>query len=206
VLDEERYNENGSAVKKRKVEPEQPADGELAATTPAPTKSRQVSGPFIDESDSEEDLAAFGDFNDESVVPAKVESEEKDATSVRKDNDRTSEVAVPSLVREVTSHIEDSEFADFDDLEEDEFGGEQDILDQPGEDDEGAEEAVFGFDDSNDPTDIDGCDVDPGGGATVCPICQVQLIGLNEAVRRSFAPKVDEYIANTVSGCVGACQ
>ncbi|KAF7589708.1 hypothetical protein BBP40_003955 [Aspergillus hancockii] len=178
VPDEERYNENGSAVKKRKVESDLSADGELAATpTPAPPKSRQVSGPFIDESDSEEDLAAFGDFNDEPVVPETVEAEGKGA---RKDNDRTSDVDVPSLVREATSYIEDSEYANFDDLEEDEFGEEEDILDLPDKDDEGAEDVVFGFDDSNNPMDTDGSDVDPGGDAAVCPICQVELVGLSD--------------------------
>ncbi|KAE8354196.1 cytochrome P450-domain-containing protein [Aspergillus coremiiformis] len=184
--EEERYNENGSAVKKRRVESESDSredqvKDEAPAATLAPAKSRQVTGPFIDESDNEEDLGTFGNFGDEPAVLKEAEPEETDATDVhddRKDNDRTSDVAVPPLVREATSHIEDDKFANFDDLEANEFNGEE-LLDEDNEDD-GPEEIVFGFDDSNDSTALEDCDVYSGGGTTVCPICQVELVGLSE--------------------------
>ena len=190
----DRYNENGSAVKKRKIESESDsprtdqAKDEASATTPAPAKSRQVSGPFIDESDSEEDLGAFGDFGDEPAVLATAE-DVKDATGAnndRKDDDRTSDVAVPPLVREATSLIEDNELANFDDLEENEFGGEEGLLDQENDDAEGIEKTVFCFDDSNDSPAPEECDVDPGNGVAVCPICEIELVGLSDVVRRSF--------------------
>ncbi|PIG90060.1 DNA repair protein Pso2/Snm1 [Aspergillus arachidicola] len=185
--EEERYNENGSAVKKRKVESEsdsprtEQVKDEASATTPAPAKSRQLSGPFIDESDSEEDLGAFGDFSDEPAMLTNAEAM-KDAVGTdndRKDDDRTSDVAVPPMVREATSHIEDNELANFDDLEEDEFGGEGGLLDQEN-DDEGPEETIFGFDDSNDSPAPEECEVDPDGGVAVCPICQIELVGLSD--------------------------
>ncbi|KAE8151096.1 cytochrome P450-domain-containing protein [Aspergillus avenaceus] len=184
---EEKYQEDGSAVKKRKVEsPSQVEDGskDVASATPAPVKPQHVSGPFIDESDSEEDLGAFQDLGYESTAPKPVRVEDKeDPTGVddkRKDSEPDADVAVPPLVREATSHIEDNEFADFDDIEEDEFK-EEGFLDQIDECEDGVEHATFGFDDSNDPLAIDGCDVDPGGSATVCPVCQVELVGLDEA-------------------------
>ncbi|GAB1201656.1 hypothetical protein APSETT445_000239 [Aspergillus pseudonomiae] len=187
--EEERYNENGSAVKKRKVQSESSSPrtdqvkDEVSSTAPAPAKSRKVSGPFIDESDSEEDMGAFGDLGDEPAVLTKPEAK-KDVTGVdndRNDDDRTSDVAVPSLVREATSHIEDDELANFDDLEEDDFGGEEGLLDQENDDDEEEpEETIFGFDDSNDLPALEECDVDPGGIVAVCPICQIELVGLSD--------------------------
>ena len=83
------------------------------------------------------------------------------------------------------SHIEDDEYANFDDLEEDEVRGEGGLLDQEN-DDEGPEETIFGFDDSNDSPAPEECEVDPGGGVAVCPICQIELVGLSDVVRRSF--------------------
>ncbi|KAE8384363.1 cytochrome P450-domain-containing protein [Aspergillus alliaceus] len=179
--DEGRFNENGSAVKKRRVgDDSHSRESEVerkvvAAATRAPVKSKQVSGPFIDESDSEEDLGAFGGFGDEPTVSGNVGLGDDD----RKDQDRASDVAVPPLVREATSHIEDDEFANFDELEGDEFRGEE-LLDLENEDEEGVRYAVFGFDDSNDLSAIEECDMDPGGSSPVCPICQVELVGLSE--------------------------
>lgn len=82
--DEERFNENGSAVKRRRtgdssslslVEDGEDGKGEDNGKEGAGDKSEsrakpkaKISGPFIDESDSEEDLDAFREVEVEETV------------------------------------------------------------------------------------------------------------------------------------------
>ncbi|KAF9893647.1 hypothetical protein FE257_010959 [Aspergillus nanangensis] len=177
-----RFNENGSAVKKRKVDsPEQEdVDVESVAVSDSPglvaAKSRHVNGPFIDESDSENELEGLHGFEE------KEEEEEDTPKSTdldlgRKDDKRPSAAAVPALVREDTSYLDDDEYTNFDDLEEDEFDGQKDPLDQIDEE----EGAAFGFDDSTNSLDIDENDHELRGEEVVCPVCQAPLGGMNEA-------------------------
>ncbi|RAL13528.1 DNA cross-link repair protein PSO2 [Aspergillus homomorphus CBS 101889] len=190
---EDRYNENGSAVKKRKVD--SPSDGVAqdkpagsTDATPAPAKkSRHLSGPFIDESDSEEeDLEKFRDFTDEPplVLETKSIADATESPPVDAgDKPRTSAVDTPPLVREATSYTEPDEYTNFDDVE-DEFRGEEDFLDAFDDDDDGHEEKelVIDLDDTGDGVDFNGGGDDSFGcEAPVCPICQTSLVGLNEA-------------------------
>jgi DNA cross-link repair 1A protein len=88
----ERFNENAGSIKKRKVDP------------PVSKKEKEHRGPFIDESDSEDDIP----YADITKNPAQPE--------LRVD---------PPLVRAATSNYESSAVADdFDDIE-DELEGEE---------------------------------------------------------------------------------
>ncbi|KAL4892511.1 DNA repair metallo-beta-lactamase-domain-containing protein [Aspergillus ambiguus] len=174
-MEDARYNENGSSVKRRKVDSPEAREVDAPANndTPAPVKRRAVSGPFIDESDSEDDVenTGFGEPNsttEESAVPQDCP---EDAT-------RPSDIAVPPLVREATSHFEDDEYPDFDDIDEDECDGERELLEDPCED--RPEDVIFGFDDSTDALDIEAGNVESGGEGLSCPVCQTGLSGLNE--------------------------
>lgn len=132
--DEERYNENGSAVKRRRTgdsstsslaENEGDGKGEVNEKEGVENKSEsrakpktKISGPFIDESDSEEDLDAFREVDvDETVTSA------TDEPKSNTDGSDQSTPDIPPLVREATSHI-DEEYANFDDLGE----GEEELL------------------------------------------------------------------------------
>lgn len=85
-----------------------------------------------------------------------------------------------NLVREETSHAGNDEVAEFDDLEEDEFVGEE-FRERPWEEEE-QEASIDGV-----VRDSDSCSgIDQGAGeeVAVCPICQVTLPKLDETVRR----------------------
>ena len=166
----DRYNETGSAMKKRKVSPvfEENNDGKEEDEKSgnhaqrAPTKPPKTSGPFIDESDSEEeDLDAFREVEETPIsgtlnTKGDKEGKEDNSNSDHEASRRASPNGIPPLVREATSHIEDDEYANFDDLDE----GEEFLEPLSPAGNECEEEAV-------------------------CPICQSSLVGLGEMV--SFA-------------------
>ncbi|KAF7122927.1 hypothetical protein CNMCM5793_001103 [Aspergillus hiratsukae] len=182
-----RYNENGNSVKRRKVE-SSPAVGQGDVPRPAkPTKARHVSGPFIDESDSEDDLGAFKEVDEE--VPnferatTGNEGEKGPTTSVNVNSalkEQPSAVAPPSLVREATSYAGDDEFANFDDIEDENFLEDDDVLDPYADEDAGEKADFLGstvIDDSLGINDISECS---GGEGPACPICEKDLSGLSE--------------------------
>ncbi|KAL4786221.1 cytochrome P450-domain-containing protein [Aspergillus varians] len=170
----ERYNESGPAVKRCKVDSSLAQDNS-AGETKAPRKVQKASGPFIDESDSEDEgLEVFRDFGvHQEQAPRESESKES-GTPFEEDNTsrkRNFAADVPPLVRETTSHVQD-EFSDFDDIEEDEVGEEGFFLDVLDED-RGDETPGF---DVND-TSADSVDVDE---TPTCPVCQGNLEGFSE--------------------------
>lgn len=132
--DEERYNENGSAVKRRRtgdssslsvVEDEgdrkredNEKEGVEDKSKSHPKPKAKTSGPFIDESDSEEDLDAFREVDVKETVTSAT-----DELKSNTDGPDQSTPDTPPLVREATSHI-DEEYANFDDLGE----GEEEYL------------------------------------------------------------------------------
>lgn len=162
-------NENGGSVKRRKRESSPLAgkeDEPKSSNISTPAKSRQ-SGPFIDESDSEEeDLGAFRDVEEPPAVSEFGQSDTRQSSAVN----------VPPLVREATSHAEDDEeFANFDDLEENEFREEEflePLCDEEMEQD-GLDESIG--------TDTPG-EESVSDGVPVCPICQTSLPGSSEMV------------------------
>lgn len=167
VGERDRYNETGSAVKKRKVssvfednEDEKEEDEKTGNhERRAPAKPPKTSGPFIDESDSEEeDLDAFREVEEVPTSETLNTKEGKEGQEDNPDSDheasrRASPNDIPPLVREATSHIEDDEYANFDEL----YEGEEFIEPLSPVGNECEEEAV-------------------------CPICQSSLVGLGEMV------------------------
>ncbi|PYH37139.1 p450-domain-containing protein [Aspergillus neoniger CBS 115656] len=183
--EEERFQENGGSVKKRRVEEgislEEDIDngsgedkkktesesGTESKSTQKP--SRSVSGPFIDESDSEsEDLEQFREYENGTEIEARVS--DRKVNSADETQAPAVDVDTPP-VREATSH-DDDVYADFDDLEEDEFRGEEDFLDAFDDDEDF--KGDIGLDDSGIPGEDFGCE------APVCPVCQAVLTGLSE--------------------------
>jgi hypothetical protein len=160
-------DENGTPIKRRKVDSSLPdgSESQSAASTVPPSKQ---SGPFIDESDSEgEDLSAFQEVEEGFTAPAKEDS----ATFYA--HERRSPVDVPPLVREATSHVDDDEYAGFDDAEEHEFREEESL--EPLVD----EECRL---DKDGPNNILDTPDEESNGVDICPICQRSLVGLNEEV------------------------
>jgi DNA cross-link repair 1A protein len=178
---EERFNETGSAVKRRKVEAsaaERDTEGKKEAS-----KAKKVSGPFIDESDSEDDeLDVFKDsgYSEGPITsnPTNTETKVKDTvTTTPTDEDeetarkRVFAADVPPLVREATSHMQDDDYPDFDDIDEDEEGDFLDIADE----EEMRKHETLDFDTN---ADID----DSTDDTPACPVCQGSLKGFDEGV------------------------
>ncbi|KAL4932887.1 uncharacterized protein BDV17DRAFT_279235 [Aspergillus undulatus] len=175
--DDERYNENVSAVKRRKVDsPVLPTESTAAKETSR--KLQKVSGPFIDESDSEEEeLGALQDFGTEEGIGDKGKeilgetNATESTTPLEEDQPAKREFAadVPPLVREVTSHMQDHDYPDFDDIDGE--GDGEGALDSADED-AIREEETPGFDANNTSLDIDE--------TPTCPVCQGSLDGFDE--------------------------
>lgn len=179
--DDPRLNENGASVKRQKVdlsnastEQDQSNSGSNSAK---PARAKEASnGPFIDESDSEEDMEAYYRESDESS-PELSKIHDGQSPSVKDDPARDPPVAPPPLVREDTSYAEDDEFANFDDLEEEEPVGEE-FRERPWE----VEEPDLRFDD-DDVDDLNGTDITTtDSSVNACPICRKALTRLSETV------------------------
>jgi DNA cross-link repair 1A protein len=191
--DDQRYNENGSSSKRRKVEsPSEMIEAENAlksAKSSVPLKAA-TSGPFIDESDSEDDMEAYREVDGTSPAPATTINDRLSALYDDPAGDRPAEQ--PPVVREVTSLTNDDVYANFDDLEEDEAVGEE-FRERPWEDEE-----ELRLDDENDNDDLNGTDTTDA--SVTCPICQEALAGLSEAVSPTGDTKHDpELMRNRMS-------
>ncbi|KAL4920757.1 cytochrome P450-domain-containing protein [Aspergillus aurantiobrunneus] len=176
ALDSERYNKSDSTVKRRKVD-QAVSQSDSAEQKEIVRKFQKVSGPFIDESDSEDEgLEAFRDLGDgdnqeqipgENGIKESVRSSDQDQTARK----REFAADVPPLVREATSHTQDDEYLDFDDIGDEVEG--RGFLD--GEDeDEVKDEETSGSDLDDQSADI--ADIE----TPTCPICQESLEGLDE--------------------------
>lgn len=180
-LDRARYNETGQSSKRRKVDSrdasnnQEPDDiREAVKSKPAETSN---SGPFIDESDSEDDMEAYRELKE--TTP---EVTNNDNVPSSEDEPRTNALAVKpsrSPVRDATNDANHDEFVNFDDIEDgDEFIGEE-FRERPwGEEDEG-HKSDFGMITPYDSNDSSNFDTEPEGVST-CPICQRALVGFNE--------------------------
>ncbi|KAK4861891.1 hypothetical protein LT330_003926 [Penicillium expansum] len=190
-LDAQRYNESDTAVKRRKVdspgnpvdEKQQP-DTESKTTkpptptpTPVPAKTQKRSGPFIDESDSEDDMEAYRELHEPTPATKGVTNETLQMDKIVA-TERTSEPTPPPLVRAATSNADNDEYANFDDIEEDELIGEE-FRNRPWEGEEQEQEIDLEVDPDKDLNDCSGVE-DIEGGVSTCPICQSVLKSLNE--------------------------
>ncbi|OKL63432.1 hypothetical protein UA08_01829 [Talaromyces atroroseus] len=144
----ERFNENAGSIKKRKVD-----------SLIVNRKEKEHRGPFIDESDSEEDdddIISYTDVNNTNNTQPRPEQ----------NVDQTLAFEPPPLVRAATSNYESSAVADdFDDIE-DELEGE-DFMEQPWMEEEAS---ALGM--------LDGSVVDD---RPSCPICQASLEGQSDS-------------------------
>ncbi|KAG0161736.1 hypothetical protein PDIDSM_1167 [Penicillium digitatum] len=134
--DPNRYNERDTAVKRRKLDSlDSPADetrqpdAESKTTkaptpAPAPAKTKKMSGPFIDESDSENDMEAYRELHETTPVAKDVTNDTLQRDKIVA-TERTFEPTPLPLVRAATN-ADDNESTNFDDIEEeDEFVGEE---------------------------------------------------------------------------------
>ncbi|KAJ9223928.1 hypothetical protein DTO027B5_507 [Paecilomyces variotii] len=192
--EDERFNENHAAVKRRRIqeasslEEESKEDVTAKDITPVSIKAKKNNGPFIDESDSEDDLEAFRevvDVPDESTSKPKSDGElvfgaAAGDISPKDESSDTPPLAAerPPLVREATSHIEDDEFADFDDLEEDEFRGEDFLEGQWTEEQKDLE--LRGYE-TPETSGAGETNEDTNNEIPTCPICQASLGGLSHS-------------------------
>ncbi|KAJ5875081.1 DNA cross-link repair protein pso2/snm1 [Penicillium subrubescens] len=181
-----RYSENGQSVKRRKVEsPDASNDDEEANDPPMPVKpapaKKSNSGPFIDESDSEDDMEAYREQEETSHT---IDTTNTDQRPSLDDESSTKPLAaqrpLAPLVRDATNDANDDELANFDDIEDgDELVGEE-FRDGPWDDqeDEEGQNTDFGMmpNGLNDSTYFD---AEPEGVST-CPICQRALAGFSE--------------------------
>ncbi|KAF3391349.1 DNA cross-link repair protein pso2/snm1 [Penicillium rolfsii] len=186
-----RYNENGQSVKRRKVDSPDASDDDNEANDPpkpvkpAPAKKAN-SGPFIDESDSEDDMEAYRELKETS--PA-IDTTNNDQTPSLDDESSIKSLAaqrpLAPLVRDATNETNDDEPANFDDIEDgDELVGEE-FRDRPWDQDDQEEEEEdgqitdLGMVTPDDPAESTYFDAEPKSSST-CPICQRALIGFSE--------------------------
>ncbi|KAJ5157882.1 DNA cross-link repair protein pso2/snm1 [Penicillium canariense] len=180
--DDSRYNENDLSTKRRKLdspnasEENEERDDALEPAQPAPVKQSN-SGPFIDESDSEDDMEAYRELKEASPTPDKIH--EKTPSSV--DDPTKDPLAEPiqsPLVRDAANDTND-EFANFDDLEEDELVGEE-FREETWDDEEHEEERHdLGMNTPNDLNQSIRVDFEDEG-LSACPVCQRALARFNE--------------------------
>lgn len=124
--DDEQNNENGSAAKRRKVDTQSnPADKEQNPYVEpktikpfAPTKSRNQTGPFIDESDCEDDMEVFSEIQEPSPTTSHPVNGEPLPVSNMADATHFPEPTTPPLVRATTCNADNEEYANFDDPED----------------------------------------------------------------------------------------
>ena len=166
--DEDRFNEIGGSVKRPKVEG--PAFGESRTEEPSTVVAKKKqSGPFIDESDDDDDgQDAFRDADQSSMTNGKLTNSELTALDCS---------AVASLVKATTSDIRE-EVDDVDDIE-DELDGED------------FEKRLWMDEETRAFEDIDSInanemaafpDINEIEGTPSCPICQINLNGQNDTV------------------------
>lgn len=176
--DDPRFNEYGSSVKRQKVdsfkESVEKSQSNAGSKSVKPARAKTASnGPFIDESDSEEDMDVYREPDEPSPLPTNTNSGQRSPAKDTPASDTPA--APPPLVREVTSHAEDDEFANFDDLEEEELVGEE-FRERPW----GDEEPGLRFDD-DDADDLNGTNTTDAS-VNACPICEKALTRLSETV------------------------
>jgi DNA cross-link repair 1A protein len=193
--DDEKYNESGSAVKRRKVDsPSDPAEEEQTPDTkPMNTnvaaRKKTQSGPFIDESDSEDDMEALQDMRETATVPADNTNDESLPTDRTANEERISEPTPPPLVRDATNNADDDEHTNFDDIEEEEEQEEEqedeliaeESRNRPWETEEQDQQIDLDIDLDNDPNDCSGIE-ETAEEVSTCPICQTALKDLSEIV------------------------
>lgn len=184
--DDQKFNESESSTKRRKVDSPSPENAQVQSNTtksPPPKKIQQRSGPFIDESDSEEDMEAYRDLQETTTAATIALNSEV----LPKDSPETYEAhkphpSPPPSVRAATNNASDDESRNFDDLDDDELIGKmgQEFRERPWETEEQEHQSEFEADmiDYNDYLGLEETENE----VSMCPICQTALKDLNETV------------------------
>lgn len=174
-----RYNENEASAKRRKVDS---SDALTETTQSASTKELKESdppkktnnGPFIDESDDEDDMEAYRELEQTSPLVQAMNNDIPSTTNYESSEDLAELEQLPPLVRDAATYIGHDGQTNFDELEEDGYVGQElrenfcweDIdLEQPSE-----RVDLKGL---NDPRDDE-------PNCVTCPICQTPLAGQSE--------------------------
>lgn len=186
-----RYHEKDSSVKRRKVD----SPDTTAKTTPPDTDKKPNGvkktnkGPFIDESDSEDDMDAYREQPETSPAPIITNNDEMPPIANDEVSKDLAEPEQPPPVRDATTDTRDEGYVNFDELEEEEFIGEE-FLDKPWEECElEGPNNESGFDDMTD-------SINGETNSVTCPICQISLAGNNENVSSDPQFDIDIRIAN----------
>ena len=193
AAEDERYNERGGALKKRKLDSD---DGgsmtDMNQEGGAPLKKfpskKALNGPFVDESDSEgEDNLHFfqGELGEEAAaVEASVDFSTADGDGDEKSPFR--DTTDPEIQREVLGFEEDS--------------GPNDIVPDVGKDEicDGDQTTPCESDDWATPTRF------PEDEVAVCPICCARLDGLTDTVGQHVSISVTSSLHTLSVGSVGA--
>ena len=194
--DEMRYNERDTAAKRRRVDSpgttvnethQSDADSKTTkAPAAAPAKIQKRSGPFIDESDSEDDMEAYRELQESTPTTGDVTNEKLQMDTMVA-TQRTSEPTPQPLVRTATNNVDNDEYANFDDIEdeeEDELIGEE-FRNRPWEGEEQEQPVDPEVEPDKDLNECSGAE-DIEGEVNTCPICQMKLKELNETVSAHY--------------------
>ncbi|EME49803.1 hypothetical protein DOTSEDRAFT_40954 [Dothistroma septosporum NZE10] len=200
--DDGRFNEAGGSVKRRKFSTEGPVESgnslEVQAT-PTQPKSRPLGkkvGPFFEESDSEQEeeepqaVIGVAQGEDDGIVAGEMpqqatprHSEVKEDTGPRGESGMSSLPSRPSLTKEETSYgIDLDEAGDFDqgDFDEMPFEEGDEFRERRYMEEQARLEAEEDAEQDYDPISQDADQSASANDATVCPICNVGLGGVDE--------------------------
>ncbi|KAJ5344729.1 DNA repair metallo-beta-lactamase [Penicillium brevicompactum] len=188
--DGEKHNEDMTA-KRRKFDTQSiPADetqkpdvGSVSTKSAGSTKPQKRSGPFIDESDSEDDMEAFQDIQETTLPTLDATVDNSLPVDNTADAERSPESTPPPPVRAVTNDTDHEEYTNFDDLEEE---GEDVLIEEesrnkPWEAEEQDQQTNLDIEPEND-NDCSGIEEPTEGEVSTCPICQRVMKDLNETV------------------------
>ena len=180
---DERYNENESSVKRRKMSstsasaPNEQSEDEIKPAKAASAR-KATSGPFIDESDSEDDLDAYQELDETADVPDFNIPKLSPPINGDAAGESPAESEQPPLVREDT-HDDNDEYENFDDDEGREFVDEFDYddIERPSTELCSEDIALINELQALDRESRESLDTEP-----TCPSCQGPLTGLSEQV------------------------
>ncbi|CAG8292566.1 unnamed protein product [Penicillium salamii] len=186
--DHKRNTETGLAAKRRKVDTQstssveaQESDARPITTKPSPpTKAQNRSGPFIDDSDSEDDMEAFRGIEETAPATTKATTDESSSRNHIADTKHSPESTPSPLVRAVTNNADYEEHANFDDIEEDDELIAEELRNRPWEAEEQDHQIDLDIELDNDTNDCSGVEETVEGEVSTCPICQKVLNDLNE--------------------------
>lgn len=192
--DDEQNNENESAAKRRKVdtqsnpvdEEQNPYVGPKTIKPLAPTKPRNQTGPFIDESDCEDDMEVFSEIRGPSpTTSCSVNGEPLPVNNKIADATHLPEPTTPPLVRATTCNVDHEEYANFDDPEDEDELIAEEFRNRAWEAEEQYQHIDLDIGSENDSEErVKEAVKDE---INACPICQTVMEDYNEAVSTHYS-------------------